>query len=154
MDKTRTSWDVNMIVGIPFSRWGAKPFVIHPFPFPVGIVEQMAVSAASHKAPSPAATHSIRLALEWRAKMQNDASLTRAKIAAKEGISRPRVTQIMGLLALPEEIQDHLAKLTDPREIRFLSERRLRQIAPLNSNGTWLQEWAGMLKQFKENFAN
>lgn len=47
-------------------------------------------------------------------------------IAKKERLTRARVTQIMNLLKLPEEIQELLAGLEDRREIRKYSERRLR----------------------------
>ncbi len=89
--------------------------------------------------------------MKWHAQMENDSVLTRAKIAHKEGISRARVTQVMALLDLPQEIQNHLSKLTDPLEIRFLNERRLRQIVSLKSDALRLEEWAEMLRRFKEN---
>lgn len=75
--------------------------------------------------------------------------MTGAQIAAAEGISRPRVTQIMALLDLPQEIQQHLAKLTEPREIQFFSERRLRQMGTLDADPLRLQAWSEMLKEFR-----
>lgn len=52
------------------------------------------------------------------------------EIAAKEGVSRARVTQVMNLLKLPEEMRDFLLGLDDPKEIRRYSERKLRSITP------------------------
>ena len=49
------------------------------------------------------------------------------EIAKKERLTRARVTQIMNLLKLPEEVQEFLAGLEDRREIRKYSERRLRE---------------------------
>ena len=49
------------------------------------------------------------------------------QIANIEGLTRPRVTQIMNLLRLPIDFQDFLAGLDDPKEIRKYSERRLRK---------------------------
>ena len=44
----------------------------------------------------------------WRQQMGTDPMLNKTKIAAREGISRARVTQIMNLLELPAEIQSDL----------------------------------------------
>lgn len=60
--------------------------------------------------------------------MDQDPKLNRAKIAAREGISRARVTQIMDLLKLPEGIQNHLLRPPAPLEIHSFPERRLRLI--------------------------
>jgi|GEM_PF-1403665 len=49
-----------------------------------------------------------------------------SKIAEKEGLTRARVTQIMNLLKLPPDWKNFLLGLTDPKEIRRYSERRLR----------------------------
>ena len=51
-----------------------------------------------------------------------------AKLAAKRGFSRARVTQIMNLLRLPEAIRETLLALHEPEQIRVLTERRLRPI--------------------------
>jgi hypothetical protein len=48
------------------------------------------------------------------------------EIARKEGPTRARVTQIMNLLKLLDEMREFLAGLDDPKEIKRYSERRLR----------------------------
>lgn len=50
-----------------------------------------------------------------------------SEIARKEGLTRARVTQVMNLLRLPAEFKEFLAGLSDPKEIRKYSERRLRK---------------------------
>jgi hypothetical protein len=42
-------------------------------------------------------THPFLLAKLWRQQMDRDARLPKARIAAREGISRARVTQVMNL---------------------------------------------------------
>ena len=42
------------------------------------------------------------------------------------GLTRARVTQIMNLLKLPDEMKEFLTGLDDPKEIHKHSERRLR----------------------------
>ena len=54
----------------------------------------------------------------------------RAEIARRCGLSRARVTQVLKLLHLPEEIQDDLMALP-PREQRLCSGRRLREVAAI-----------------------
>jgi len=49
-----------------------------------------------------------------------------AEIGQKEGLTRARVTQIMNLLKLPNEVKTFLAGLGDPKEIQKYSERKLR----------------------------
>jgi len=48
------------------------------------------------------------------------------EIAKREGLSRARVTQVMNLLKLPDEIKMFLTGLDDSQEIRKHSERKLR----------------------------
>ena len=49
------------------------------------------------------------------------------EIAEKEGLTRARITQIMDLLKLQDEMIEFLFGLDDPKEIRKYSERRLRK---------------------------
>ncbi len=59
----------------------------------------------------------------------------RAEIAQRYGLSRARVTQVMSLLHLPEEIQEYVLALP-PREQRLCSGRRLPEIVALVSDAT------------------
>lgn len=54
----------------------------------------------------------------------------RAEIARRYGLSRARVTQVMNLLDLPDEIQEYVMALP-PREQRHYSGRRLGEIVGL-----------------------
>ena len=63
-------------------------------------------------------------------------------MARELGITRARVSQIMGLLKLPEEIQRVLLGLKDQRAIRYFSERHLRPLL-------MIQEPAKQVKAFK-----
>ncbi len=55
---------------------------------------------------------------------------TRAEIARRYGVSRARVTQIMGLLRLPQAVQDELLDMPDEEQVRY-PERQLRTTADL-----------------------
>ena len=116
------------VIGIPFSRWGAQPFVAHPFPYPVTRVDTLKANVAHEVMPTAAVQHPIRLAMEWQQLLKADPDLNMAKIAETRGFSRARVTQIMNLLRLPDHVRETLLALREPGQIRSLTERRLRPI--------------------------
>ena len=115
-------------MGIPFARWGARPFIVHPIPYPEHVQDQMrdrVERKATQRAP---VQNPIQTALQWRQMLTDDKTLSMAEIARNIGVSRTRVTQVMNLLALPQEVVSYLASLTSPDEFRMFSERRLRAI--------------------------
>jgi hypothetical protein len=123
--KIRTCWELCLTVSIPFSRWGAKPFVVHPLPFPTRILEDFSPTTEERSQAQELRMHSFLLAQSWRQEMERDAKLNKARSAAREGISRARVTQVMNLLQLPAEIQAGLRSPPAPPDIHPFSERRL-----------------------------
>lgn len=70
----------------------------------------------------------LRNAIEWQALLESGQIANQAEIARREGITRARVTQIMGLLRLAPEIQQRL--LTMPKIIggSMITARSLRPI--------------------------
>ncbi|MCK5842595.1 MAG: hypothetical protein KAH31_10530, partial [Candidatus Sabulitectum sp.] len=52
--------------------------------------------------------------------------LTRADLARKLGISRARVTQMLNLLKLPEDLKEEIEAMGDYWERRLVTERMLR----------------------------
>ena len=56
---------------------------------------------------------------------------SRADLARKLGVSRARVTQILGLLALAPEVVQALVALGDPLPKPVVTERSLRSILQL-----------------------
>ena len=73
----------------------------------------------------------LLLAYEFQGLLDAGVVNTRTEIAGRYEISRARVTQIMSLLKLPDEVQEYLMSL-GPEEWRLYSERRLREIAHLS----------------------
>jgi len=86
------------------------------------------------------------LAVLWRKQFEADNRLTQARIAAREGFSRARVTQILDLLQLPNEVQDGLIHPPAPLEIQSFSERRLRSILSCGSTEVQLQQWHDLVR--------
>lgn len=73
---------------------------------------------------------------------------SQADVARELGITRARVSQIMGLLKLPDEILRALLGLTDHRAIRYFSERRLRPLLGIPEPLRQVEEFNKMIKQF------
>lgn len=58
--------------------------------------------------------------MAWQAEIESG-EMTRARIARRERVTRARVTQIMALLDLPEDVRDRL--LAEGDEVRGMSIR-------------------------------
>jgi hypothetical protein len=90
--------------------------------------------------------HPFLLAQSWRKQMEHDTKLSKARIAAREGISRARVTQVMNLLQLPAEIQASLLRPPAPLEIHSFSERSLRVLVSCPDEESQLRQWRTLLE--------
>jgi ParB-like chromosome segregation protein Spo0J len=95
--------------------------------------------------------HPFLLAQSWRQELDHDTRLTKASIAAREGISRARVTQVMNLLLLPAEIQADLLRPPAPLEMRSFSERSLRVLVSCGDEETQMSRWRKMVLEIKSS---
>ena len=93
--------------------------------------------------------HPFLLAQSWFQELRQDPSLTNARIAAREGVSRARVTQVMNLLKLPAEIQAGLLRPPAPLEIHSFSERRLRVLVSCEDEETQRSLWRELVQELK-----
>jgi hypothetical protein len=125
----RTIFSIEVIVAIPFARWGAQPYATYPFPYPETLAAAASACGSGRAAPTSHYVHPVHLALKWRQMLDEDASLNMAQLSRNQGVSRARITQVMNLLALPQDVQAHLIALQEPAAIRYLSEHKLRSIA-------------------------
>jgi ParB-like chromosome segregation protein Spo0J len=146
MGKTRTSWELCLTVGIPFSRWGDKPFILHPIPFPTDILESLAAANQEESNVPEPRIHPFLLARSWQQQLDDDTGLTKAKIAAREGISCARVTQVMNLLQLPAEIQAGLLTPPCPLEIHSFTERSLRVLVSCGDEEVQMSRWRNLVQ--------
>ncbi len=80
--------------------------------------------------PTEPTQHIIHKAFLWKKMVDEGLVSSLSELTKKEGLTRARITQIMNLLKLPTEMQEFLAGLDDPKEIRKYSERKLRSIRP------------------------
>ena len=68
-------------------------------------------------------------ARRYQTLLENDPSIeTRTDVARELGVSKARVTQVLGLLKLAPAVQNALLALRDQRSLRHFSERRLRPL--------------------------
>lgn len=75
----------------------------------------------------------LRTAQEWRRQLDTGDVTNQAEIARREGITRARVTQILGLLRLAPAIQEHVLSLPDMANLPTITERSLRPIAQIEN---------------------
>ena len=73
----------------------------------------------------------LRKALEWQALLESGGTTNQAEIAEREGITRARVTQVLGLLRLAPEIQEHIVSMPSIVPRPAITERALRPIAQI-----------------------
>ena len=73
----------------------------------------------------------LRKAIEWRRQLDAGEVSNQADIARRQGITRARVTQVLGLLRLAPEIQEHILSLPDTDRHPAVAERALRSISRL-----------------------
>ena len=69
---------------------------------------------------NPPAAEALRKAMAWQAEIETG-EINRAGIARREGYTRARVTQVMGLLDLPEQLRGRL--LTGDEAVAGMSVR-------------------------------
>lgn len=97
-------------------------------------------------------TPTFLLAQSWRQQMEHDAKLKKARIAAREGISRARVTQVMNRLQLPAGIQAGLLRPPAPLKIHSFSESSLRVLVSCGDKGGSLSRNSGVLPAIERGF--
>ena len=149
MGKIRTCWVLSATLGIPCSRWGAKPFIANPAPFPRDLALRAACAFAPPTESKQPPIHPLHLALQWQRQIDADGGLTQANIAAREGISRARVTQVMNLLRLPGAIQEEVQCPPAPLEIHSFSERRLRGVQACADEESQFRQWRKLIQELR-----
>ncbi len=80
---------------------------------------------------TPRVVELLQMAMEWHRQLDAGEVDTQAAIARREGITRARVTQIMAMLRLAPEIQQHILSMPNTVRRLAISERALRPISQL-----------------------
>jgi hypothetical protein len=75
----------------------------------------------------------VFLAREWQKDLADGKYKSRAALSGTVGVSRARVTQVLNLLKLPNEIIEKVIILGDPLTKPIVTERNLRLISKITS---------------------
>jgi hypothetical protein len=94
---------------------------------------------------TPRVTELLRKAIEWRRQLDAGEVRSQADIARREGITRARVTQIMGMLQFAPEIQEQILYMPDAGRRPLITERTLRPIVTIPDHHDQLREFQKLL---------
>lgn len=83
------------------------------------------------KPKTPRIAELLRKAMEWRRQVDAGEVRNQAEIACREGITRARVTQVMGMLRLSPEIKEHILSLPEMARRPSITERMLRPVGAI-----------------------
>jgi hypothetical protein len=90
---------------------------------------------------SPRVVELLRKAIEWQALLDSGRIANQADIARREGITRARVTQVMGMLRLAPKIRQHILAMPDGVHRPVATERVLRPIATITNHPDQLRKF-------------
>jgi hypothetical protein len=90
---------------------------------------------------TPRVVELLRKAIEWQALLETGKITNQAEIARREGITRARVTQVMGMLRLAPEIQQRILSMPDVARRPPVTERMLRPIENIADYHVQLREF-------------
>ena len=90
---------------------------------------------------TPRVVELLRKAIEWKALLESGQIATQADIACQEGITRARVTQVMGLLRLAPEIREKILSSAGTFQRRPVTERMLRPIGAIKEQRDQFREF-------------
>jgi hypothetical protein len=94
---------------------------------------------------TPRVVELLRKAIEWQALLNSCQVASQADLARREGITRARVTQIMRMLRLAPEIQEHVLSMPDAVRRTPVTERLLRLIGTITNYRDQLFEFQKLL---------
>ncbi len=90
--------------------------------------------------------HPLSLAYEFEELLEAGVVNNRAEIARVYSLSRARVTQVMNLLDLPDQVQEHIARLPGEEQRRY-SGRRLRNILGIEDDEAQWEAFEDLAKR-------
>lgn len=93
---------------------------------------------------TPRVVELLRKAIEWQGHLESGKGIIQADIARREGLSRARVTQIMGLLNLAHDIQKYILSMPEAVGRPAVTERSLRQIMKLTESKKQLESFLSL----------
>jgi hypothetical protein len=83
----------------------------------------------------------LRKAIEWQTLLEAGQIANQADIARREGITRARVNQVMGMLRLAPAIQEHILTTADSLHRPPVTERMLRSLGTMADSRDQVREF-------------
>ena len=109
------------------------------------VVSAAPLSRGNSKPPreprTPRVVEFLRKAIEWQNLLESGEVINQAEIARREGITRARVTQVMGMLRLAPKIQEHILSPSVIDTRPSVTERVLRPIGAITDQRDQLKEF-------------
>lgn len=103
---------VQFLVGLPSSGGSRLPFCLFPFAYRVPVVTEQ--PEMETKAAGTGLWEQFMRVQGWGSELRSNPKLKRADIARREGLTRARVTQLLGIAALsPDKVRKKMDG--DPR---------------------------------------
>ena len=87
----------------------------------------------------------LATAKAWQAMIDTGEVKNAAQIAKDMGVTRARISQVMGLLKLAPEILDHIDDMDGNEGCLHLTERKLREIAVLQDHQSQLARFSELV---------
>ena len=99
-----------------------------------------------NKLRTPRVAELLKNARKWERLLDSGEVSSQAGIARSEGLTRARVTQILGLLRLPSEIQEVILSLPKTDRRPAITERALRPIVLLEDSRKQLEAFGQLVE--------
>jgi len=90
-------------------------------------------------------TELLHKAIEWQRQLDTGEVRNQGEIARQEGITRARVTQVLGMPRLAPEIQEKILTVPAAVHCRSVTERMLRTIGAITDHLEQLREFKHMI---------
>jgi hypothetical protein len=94
---------------------------------------------------APRVVEPLRKTIEWQALLVSGKIANQADIAQRDGITRARITQVMGMLRLAPEIREQILSMPGLTRRPAVRERMLRPIENIADNRDQLREFHKLL---------
>jgi hypothetical protein len=112
---------------------------------PSRVARSIPLSKPAREPKTPRVVELLRKANEWKALLESGEVASQAEIAHREGITRARVNQVLGLLRLEAQIRDQILSMPDATHEPLITERVLRPIATINDYHDQIREFHKLL---------
>ena len=99
---------------------------------------------------TPRVMELLQKAIEWQGLLESGEAANRAEIARRDGITRARVTQVMGLLRLAPEIQQHILSMPNLVRRPAITERALQPIARIEEREDQVAAFSELLARHRD----